>query len=101
MTIFAIVDHSAGAVQVGLNMPNTKLVIFRNPKGGAPFMLTDPNFSIELPLKIVLRENKDTTEIVYQKMGELATRYQVAELQNSIRKMDEGIEAIIKQVITK
>ena len=64
-------------------------------------MLTDLNFSIKLPLKIILRENKNTTKIVYQKTEELSTRYQVAELQNSIRKMDEGIEAIIKLVITK
>ena len=64
-------------------------------------MLTDLNFSIKLPLKIILGENKNTTKIVYQKTEELSTRYQVAELQNSIRKMDEGIEAIIKQVIAK
>ena len=31
MTIFTIVDHSGGAAQVGLSMPNTKLVIFGNP----------------------------------------------------------------------
>jgi uncharacterized protein (DUF302 family) len=100
MTIFAIVDHSGGAAQVGLSMPNTKLVIFGNPKGGTEFMLADPNFSIELPLKIVLRKNNDVTEIVYQKIEELAARYQVAELDTSIRKMDEGIEAMVKKVIT-
>lgn len=101
MTIFAIVDHSGGAAQVGLSMPNTKLVIFGNPKGGTEFMLADPNFSIDLPLKIVIRENQDTVEVVYQTVEELSTRYQVTELRNSIKKMDKGLEAIINQVITK
>ncbi len=101
MTIFAIVDHSGGAAQVDLSMPDTKLVIFGNPKGGTEFMLADPNFAIDLPLKILLRENKKTTEVVYQKIEETAVRYQVAGLQNSIKKMDEGFEALVNQVITK
>jgi uncharacterized protein (DUF302 family) len=82
-------------------MPNTKLVIFGNPKGGTEFMLADPNFSIDLPLKIVIMERNDTTEIVYKKMGELATQYQVADLYNSIKKMDECLKAIVNQVIAK
>ena len=101
MTIFAIVDHSGGAAQVGLSMPNTKLVIFGNPKGGTEFMIADPNFSIDLPLKIAIRENKDAVEVVYQTVEELAARYHVTKLHNSIKKMDECIEAIINQVIAK
>ncbi len=101
MTIFAIVDHSGGAAQVSLSMPDTKLVIFGNPKGGTEFMLADSNFSIDLPLKIVLRENNDKIEIVYQTMKELSTRYQVNMLSNSIKKMDEGLSALVNQVINK
>ncbi|MGP8024102.1 MAG: DUF302 domain-containing protein [Methanobacterium sp.] len=101
MTIFAIVDHSGGAAQVGLSMPNTKLVIFGNPKGGTAFMLADANFSIDLPLKIVVRKNNSKTELVYQTMEEVASRYQVTGLSNSIKKMDEGILALVNQVINK
>ena len=35
MTIFAIIDHSGGAAQFDLSMPDTKLIIFGNPKGAA------------------------------------------------------------------
>lgn len=101
MTIFAVVDHSGGAAQVGLSMPNTKLVIFGNPMGGTGLMLSDPNFAIDLPLKILLRENKNTTEIAYQQVKELAARYHVKELESSIKKMDNGLEAMVNQVITK
>ncbi len=99
MTIFTIVDHSGGAAQVGLSMPNTKLVIFGNPTGGTAFMLTDANISIDLPLKIVVRKNNGKIELVYHTMEEVASRYQVTELSNSIKKMDEGILALINQVI--
>ena len=62
-------------------------------------MLTDANISIDLPLKIVVRKNNGKTELVYQTMEEVASRYQVTELSNSIKKMDEGILALINQVI--
>jgi uncharacterized protein (DUF302 family) len=100
MTIFAIVDHSGGAAQVGLSMPNTKLIIFGNPKGGTAFMIADANFSIDLPLKIVVRKNNSKTELVYQTMEELAARYKATGLSNSIKKMDEGILKLVNQVIT-
>ena len=99
MTIFAIVDHSGGAAQFDLSMPDTKLIIFGNPKGSKDLMLTDPNFSIDLPLKIVLRNNNGETEIFYQSIGELATRYNVSELNENIKKMDKNIEKLINRVI--
>jgi uncharacterized protein (DUF302 family) len=57
--------------QVGLSMPNAKLIIFGNPKGSTAFMLADVNFSMDLPLKIVVRKNNSKTELVYQTMEEL------------------------------
>ncbi|MGP8022554.1 MAG: DUF302 domain-containing protein [Methanobacterium sp.] len=56
---------------MGLSMPNAKLIIFGNPKGSTAFMLADVNFSMDLPLKIVVRKNNSKTELVYQTMEEL------------------------------
>lgn len=64
MTIFSIIDHSGGAAQVGLSMPETKLISFGNPKAGTDLMLADHNFSIDLPLKIVLKKNKEDTAVL-------------------------------------
>jgi len=57
VTIFALVDHSGEAAKVGLTMPNTKLLIFGNPKGGTPVMLAAPTSAIDLPLKILVYED--------------------------------------------
>ena len=101
MTIFSIIDHSGGAAQVGLSMPDTKLIIFGNPKVGTDLMLADPNFSIELPLKIVLRKNNDDTEVLYQTVTELAMRYNGTKLNDSNRNIDKVIENMIEKVIIK
>jgi uncharacterized protein (DUF302 family) len=40
-----------------MTMPPTKLLIFGNPKGGTPLMLAAPSSAIDLPLKILVRED--------------------------------------------
>ncbi|MGC2661510.1 MAG: DUF302 domain-containing protein [Bryobacteraceae bacterium] len=55
--IFAVVDHSGEAEKAGLRMPNTKLLIFGNPKGGTPLMLAAPTIAIDLPMKILIWED--------------------------------------------
>ena len=57
VTLFALIDHSGEAAKVGMKMPPTKLLIFGNPKAGTPVMLAAPSNAIDLPLKILLRED--------------------------------------------
>jgi uncharacterized protein (DUF302 family) len=59
VTLFALVDHSGEAQKVGLTMPPTKLLIFGSPKAGTPIMLATPSSALDLPLKILVREDTD------------------------------------------
>jgi uncharacterized protein (DUF302 family) len=52
--VFALIDHSGEAENVGMKMPPTKLLIFGNPKAGTPLMLASPSIAIDLPLKILI-----------------------------------------------
>ena len=38
-------------------MPLTKVLIFGNPKAGTPLMLAAPSVAIDLPLKLLVRED--------------------------------------------
>ena len=55
--LFTIVDHSGEAASAGMKMPNTKLLIFGNPKAGTPLMLASPSAALDLPLKILVAED--------------------------------------------
>jgi uncharacterized protein (DUF302 family) len=55
--LFALVDHGGEAERAGLHMPPTKLLIFGSPKAGTPVMLASPSAAIDLPLKILIRED--------------------------------------------
>lgn len=57
ITLFAVIDHSGEAEAVGMKMPDTKLLILGNPKGGTPLMLASPSSAIDLPLKLLVAED--------------------------------------------
>ena len=79
VTLFAVVDHSGEAAKAGMKMPNTKLMIFGNPKVGTPAMLAAPSLAIDLPLKILIAEDADgKVWISYNSVQYLAERHGVA-----------------------
>jgi uncharacterized protein (DUF302 family) len=59
ITLFALIDHSGEAARVGMEMPQTKLLIFGNPKAGTPVMQAAPTAAIDLPLKLLVSEDAD------------------------------------------
>jgi uncharacterized protein (DUF302 family)/uncharacterized membrane protein YidH (DUF202 family) len=76
--LFAIVDHSGEAEKVGLTMPNTKLLIFGNPKGGTPLMLAAPSVALDFPLKILVAEDSaGKTWISYNASSYLQQRHNI------------------------
>jgi uncharacterized protein (DUF302 family) len=58
MTIFARVDHAAGAAKVGKKLRPTEVLIFGNPQGGTPFMECSQTVGIDLPLRILVWEDE-------------------------------------------
>jgi len=54
LTIFAKVDHAAGAAAVGLPLQPTQLIIFGNAKGGTPLMQSAQTSGVDLPLKVLV-----------------------------------------------
>jgi uncharacterized protein (DUF302 family) len=52
MTVFARIDHAAGALLSGLRMPPSVVLIYGNPAGGTPVMLASPRAALDLPLSV-------------------------------------------------
>jgi len=57
LTIFARIDHAAGAAKIGQKLRPTELLIFGNPQGGTPFMECGQTVGIDLPLKALVWED--------------------------------------------
>jgi uncharacterized protein (DUF302 family) len=59
MTVFARIDHAAGAASAGLSLRPTEVVIFGNPKGGTALMQDRQSAGIDLPLKALVWQDAD------------------------------------------
>jgi uncharacterized protein (DUF302 family) len=57
LTVFARVDHAAGAKEVGLPLRPTELLIFGNARGGTPLMQARQTTGLDLPLKALVWED--------------------------------------------
>src|SRR6476620_5578992 len=57
LTVFARIDHAAGAAQVGRPLRPTELLIFGSAKAGTPLMQANQEIGIDLPLKALVWED--------------------------------------------
>ena len=58
LTVFARIDHAAGANKIGETLRPTELLVFGDPKGGTPIMKCEQSSGIDLPLKALVWEDK-------------------------------------------
>ena len=80
LTIFARIDHAAGAAKIGKQLRPTELVIFGNPQGGTPFMECAQSVGIDLPLKaLVWQDESGQVWLGYNDPAYLAARHGVAQ----------------------
>jgi uncharacterized protein (DUF302 family) len=76
LTVFARIDHAAGAKEVGLPLHPTEVLIFGNAKGGTPLMQSNQTIGIDLPIKILVwQDASGTTWISYNDPAWLAKRH--------------------------
>jgi uncharacterized protein (DUF302 family) len=96
MTVFARVDHAAGAADAGLPLRPTELLIFGNAKGGTPLMQSDQTIGIDLPLKaLVWQDASGRTWLSYNDPGWLAKRHGLgAEVDPAVKAMAAALNAI-------
>jgi uncharacterized protein (DUF302 family) len=76
LTVFAHIDHAAGAAAVGLPLRPTDLLVFGNAKGGTPLMQSNQTVGIDLPLKaLVWQDASGTAWLSYNDPSWLAKRH--------------------------
>lgn len=96
MTIFARIDHAAGAKEVRLALRPTELLIFGNAKGGTPLMQSDQTMGIELPLKaLVWQDAAGKTWLSYNDPSWLAKRHGIgADVEPTVKAMAAALAAV-------
>jgi len=88
LTVFARIDHSAGAKKVGLELRPTKLLIFGNPKIGTLMMQSNQVAGIDLPMKALAWEDETgQVWLTYSAARYLADRHHIEDREAVVEKM--------------
>jgi len=96
LTLFARVDHAAGAAAVGLPLRPTELLLFGNAKGGTPLMQAAQTIGIDLPLRaLVWQDEAGATWLGTNDPAWLAQRHQIgAEGEATVNAMHTLLNAL-------
>lgn len=102
MTIFNRVKHSEAAKKVGVELRETELLIFGNPKVGSPLMKCQQSVAIDLPQKAMIWEdNEGKVWISYNNPGYLKKRHNISNCEEVISKIEKALAGIAKAAATK
>ncbi|WP_375228266.1 DUF302 domain-containing protein [Roseobacter sp. S98] len=72
-TVFARVDHAAGAAKVDMELRPTQMLMFGNPKLGTPAMLDSQTAGLDLPLRVVVYADAEgVVNVAYHAPADLA-----------------------------
>jgi uncharacterized protein (DUF302 family) len=98
MSIFARIDHAAGAREAGLELRPTEVIIFGNARGGTPLMQGNQTVGIDLPLKaLVWQDAANQSWISYNEPSWIAQRHGLTNIDLVVSKMT----ALLRAVTTK
>lgn len=98
LKLFAVVDHSREARANGLELRDTKVVIFGSPLAGTPVMQAVPLAALDLPLKVLVWADGAQCKVSYTSPAALATRYGLSdELATRLAGVDALTDALLDQ----
>ena len=102
MTVFAHIDHAAGAAAVGLSLRPTELLIFGDARAGTPLMQSNQIAGIDLPLKVLVwQDAAGIAWLTYQDPVFLAQRHNLDDASKTrAAAMAAALEAIASKATT-
>ena len=102
MTVFARIDHAAGASAVALSLRPTEVLIFGNAKAGTPLMQSVQTIGLDLPLKVLVWQDiSGKTWLSYNDPAWLATRHRLSsEAEAAVGSITAALHAVATAATT-
>jgi len=102
MTIFTRINHGEGAKKVGIELRETELIIFGNPKVGSPLMQCRQSVAIDLPQKtLIWQDAKGKVWVSYNDPRYLRSRHAISGCDEVIAKIGNALNGITKAASKK
>jgi len=103
LTVFARVDHAAGAAAVGMPLRPTEVLIFGNATGGTPLMDANQSVGIDLPLKaLVYQDAAGKVWLSYNNPSWIAQRHGLgAAVTANVQALAKALDAFATQAVRR
>lgn len=101
-TVFARVDHAAGAATVDMDLRPTQMLMFGNPKLGTPAMLATQTIGLDLPLRVLAYQAEDGSVFVtYQDPADMAKTHNADANLEVFKKMSGALDKLTNAAIAE
>lgn len=96
--IFTDINHQENAKTVGLDLAESRVIIFGNPIAGTKLMQKDIFISFDLPLRLAVIESEGKTYLLHHSAVDYRQRYDV-EAHPVLNKIDELFTGLKKKLL--
>jgi uncharacterized protein (DUF302 family) len=98
LSLFARIDHAAGAAAVGMQLRPMVLLVFGNPKVGTMLMQEKPTSGIDLPVKVLAWEDAEGfVWLTYNDATWLAKRHGLGPASDTtVQAINAGLASLVR-----
>ena len=102
MTIFKSLSHSDGAKNVGIELRETQLIIFGNPKVGSPLLQCQQSVAIDLPQKMIIwKDDQSRVWVSYNDPRYLEKRHLITGCEDVLVKIEKALSGFASYAATQ
>ena len=99
LRVFGVIDHTANAQAVGLELAPTRLLVFGNPVVGTELIKANPLIGVDLPLKLLFwQDPAGVVWVSYSTADYLQKRHQLMEYKKYFVRMEALLEDLAKTI---
>lgn len=96
MTVFNRIEHAKSAEKVGIELRDTVLFLFGNPKAGSPLMKCEQTVALDLPQKaLIWQDEASKVWVSYNSPDYLAQRHGIKGCDENLSKIAKALAGIV------
>ena len=99
LTLVETVDHAANAANVDLELADTRLFLFGNPDVGTPMMQCQGSVALDLPQKMVIRQDGDQVHIEWNDPHYLAERHGLGDCELPLDNVADVLSEVAREAL--
>jgi uncharacterized protein (DUF302 family) len=100
VTLFAVIDHGAGARDAGLPLADEVVLVFGNPAVGTALMQADPRAGLDLPLRILVWAEDGGTSVAYRDPRDMAGEFALAAQAGVLHALRTLLDQLVGELTT-